>query len=109
MTYAFKLLIPATALPASLTGGVARSAAANCAGLQSMQLPDTTISLAQSYAKGDAITATAKDPVDLCRAFPRAWCYLARTPLLARPCSETCIGFPYREGGAEVSGQIPTE
>ena len=67
MSYTFRSLIRTIASLVALAGGAARCATPNCEGLQGLQLPDTTISLAKSYAKGDAITTTSKAPVDLCR------------------------------------------
>jgi hypothetical protein len=67
MTKSLICLIPNIASLAAMAVGFARLASADCAGLQNLPLPDTTISLAQSYAQGDAITMTVKAPVDLCR------------------------------------------
>ena len=38
-----------------------------CGALAGLSLPDTTISLAQSYAAGSVITGTVTAPVSLCR------------------------------------------
>jgi feruloyl esterase len=45
----------------------APAAAAICSDLASLSLPNTTITLAQSYAAGDTVSGTTKAPVDLCR------------------------------------------
>ena len=45
----------------------APAAAINCADLASLSLPNTTITLAQSYAAGATISGTTKAPVGLCR------------------------------------------
>ncbi len=42
-------------------------AAAACADLISFVLPNTTITLAQTYAAGSVVSGTTKAPVDLCR------------------------------------------
>jgi len=41
--------------------------AADCEGLTSLSLPNTTITLAQSYAAGEIVSGTTEAPVDLCR------------------------------------------
>ena len=56
MSCILKSVMPTIATLAALAGGTGRCATPNCEGLQSFVLPDTTISLAKSYAKGDAIT-----------------------------------------------------
>ena len=43
------------------------AAAATCASLTGLSLPNTTITLAQSYAAGDLVTGTTKAPAGLCR------------------------------------------
>ena len=43
------------------------ASAATCSSLTTLQLPDTTITLAQSYAAGDTVSGTTKAPVGLCR------------------------------------------
>jgi len=43
------------------------SAATSCASLTGLSLPNTTITLAQSYNAGDTVTGTTKAPVGLCR------------------------------------------
>ncbi len=53
-------------IPCLLLGSRAASAA-TCTSLTSLQLPDTTITLAQSYAAGDTVSGTTKAPVGLCR------------------------------------------
>ena len=50
-------LIPAS-LPAS---------GADCEGLTSLSLPNTTITLAQSYAADETVSGSTTAPVDLCR------------------------------------------
>ncbi len=41
--------------------------AADCASLTGLALPDTTITIAQSYAAGSIVSGTTKAPVGLCR------------------------------------------
>lgn len=43
------------------------AAAATCADLTSLSLPNTTITLAQSYTAGQTVSGTTKAPVGLCR------------------------------------------
>ena len=61
----------ASALVPALMGAAALhaapAAAANCADLTSFLLPDTTITLAQSYTAGTTVAGATKAPVDLCR------------------------------------------
>jgi feruloyl esterase len=38
-----------------------------CADLMHLSLPNTTITLAQSYAAGTVVSGTTRAPVDLCR------------------------------------------
>src|SRR5271170_4921184 len=43
------------------------AAAATCSSLTSLALPNTTITLAQSYTAGETVSGTTTAPVDLCR------------------------------------------
>ena len=43
------------------------AAAANCSDVASLTLPNTTITLAKSYAAGDTVSGNTKAPVGLCR------------------------------------------
>jgi Tannase and feruloyl esterase len=45
----------------------APAAAVTCADMANLSLPNTTITLAQSYAAGAIVTGTTKAPVGLCR------------------------------------------
>jgi hypothetical protein len=60
------------ALSASLLASVAfyaspAAAAATCASLTGLSLPNTTITLAQSYTAGETVSGTTKAPAGLCR------------------------------------------
>jgi len=59
-------LLVASAL-ATVALYAAPAAAVTCADLTRLSLPNTTITLAQSYAAGDTVTGTTKAPVGLCR------------------------------------------
>ena len=59
-------LLAASAL-ATVALYAAPAAAVTCADLTRLSLPNTTITLAQSYAAGDTVTGTTKAPVGLCR------------------------------------------
>ena len=54
-------------LAAAASMHAAPAAAASCADLTSFLLPDTTITLAQSYTAGSTVSGSTKAPVDLCR------------------------------------------
>src|SRR5260221_13351174 len=43
------------------------ASAADCEGLTGLSLPNTTITLAQSYAAGETVSGATTAPVDLCR------------------------------------------
>lgn len=52
---------------AAMTLGAAPAAAMSCADLLNLSLPNTTITLAQSYTAGQTVSGTTKAPVGLCR------------------------------------------
>jgi Tannase and feruloyl esterase len=54
-------------LLASAAFYAAPASAANCASLTSLKLPNTTITLAESYAAGQTVSGTTVAPVGLCR------------------------------------------
>jgi hypothetical protein len=59
-----------SALPlaaAAMMFSAAPAAATSCADVAGISLPNTTITLAQSYAAGDTISGSTKAPVGLCR------------------------------------------
>ena len=60
------LLFSISFLSCLLLGSTAASAA-TCTSLTSLRLPETTITLAQSYAAGDIVSGTTKAPAGLCR------------------------------------------
>ena len=61
-----RLFLSAVSLAAMATGaGFAH--ATTCESLTSLSLPNTTISLAQSYTAGEVITGSTTAPIALCR------------------------------------------
>jgi Tannase and feruloyl esterase len=60
------LLLSFTVLPGLMLASNP-AAAAGCAGLSSLALPNTTITLAQTYSAGDTVVGTTEAPTDLCR------------------------------------------
>jgi Tannase and feruloyl esterase len=54
-------------LSASLALACGAASAADCESLTSLALPDTTITLAQTYAAGETVSGTTVAPVELCR------------------------------------------
>ena len=61
-------LLLSLTLPAGLLlASTSAAAATSCASLTGLSLPNTTITLAQSYNSGDTVTGTTKAPAGLCR------------------------------------------
>jgi hypothetical protein len=67
MNFGLRSLMYSGVSLAALAVGSAPAGAASCSSLAAVPLPDTTISLAQSYSAGQVITTRATAPVDLCR------------------------------------------
>jgi feruloyl esterase len=57
----------ALSLSASIAFGASKASAATCSDLTNLHLPNTTITLAQSYAAGAVVSGTTTAPVSLCR------------------------------------------
>jgi Tannase and feruloyl esterase len=67
MKFAFKSLTVLTVALAAMATGAGFAHAATCESLTSLSLPNTTISLAQSYTAGEVITGSTTAPIALCR------------------------------------------
>jgi hypothetical protein len=52
---------------ATLSSVASQAAASMCASLTDLSLPQTKITLAQSYRAGEMVSGVTKAPVDLCR------------------------------------------
>ncbi len=61
------LFVLSLSLLAVLALASGAASAASCADLSGLKLPDTTITLAQSYAAGEVVSGTTMAPVGLCR------------------------------------------
>jgi feruloyl esterase len=55
------------AFPTCLILASLAASAADCEGITSLSLPNTTITLAQTYTAGETVSGTTTAPVDLCR------------------------------------------
>lgn len=66
MRSATGILMSSTLLACSILAAPA-SSVATCASLTSLSLPNTTITLAQSYTAGETVSGTTTAPVGLCR------------------------------------------